>query len=354
MKKTSQKLMGTMLAVMGHLSAVFGIAAAGALLIVPLPHLKGVASQLGMVDRLWDMSAFAVFLHIGLASCLWALTYILFQLSRVRASERKTKGAIRLQRGSVMTETLVIMPIYLLLTFGMGQLAINNVGGILANVAAYEAARAAWVWKPEAEAGRMAVNDDVAIEKCRIAIAFVMMPVAPGDFLKLGAISSLGPYANKARMVAFGANIPGAGIISTNLPDFAGELSEAGVAALALGTRTTNQNSYASTIDGSSFVTRTVRKFTQAYLGTECTIAADHSVTMKYKHLCSMPYVGRVFGSVDTVGGVLGHYTTYTRTFGFRKQHNTPNTGMPANNWISWESDGDPGEDTTFDTSGYE
>ncbi len=352
MKNTFQRNAGRILVALGHLSAVAAIAMGVTLLIMPWRHARGIVGHLRDVPQLWEASAVPMLLHVGLAACLWASICIIVQLGRIRVAEMKKPAAIRLSKGTVITETLVVMPIYLLLTFGLGQLSINNVGGILANVASYEAARAAWVWQPEVDLGsgdrRMGITNGTAVEKCRIAVALVMMPVAPGDYAKLPMLNSAN--ADKARMMVLGANVPLMGVISTQVPAQAMGVAQAGVAALGAGDLGMNKLSYSATLGGSAFWLRSIRKFTTAFLAAKCEInAGDHSVRMTYRHHNAMPLVGRVFGSLqvlDAPGQRPGYYSDYVRNFGFRKQFNTPNKKLPKNNWInfpSYSSSYDPG-----------
>lgn len=317
---------------LGHLTATAAVTIVTALLVMPLQHAEGVVARLNSVPQLWEMSQLAIALHIALSACIWALVCIVYKLVRLRLAEQKRVATVKLSRGTVVTETLIVMPIFLMLTFGMAQLTINSIGGILANIAAYEAARAAWVWQPEEDASdkRMDLPEGTAEQKCRIAVAFAMMPIAPGDFLKNPALSS--DYGDKARMLALGANVPLSGVLS----DVLGEgLVGLGAGALGAGEyiALTGDASYNRALDTSSFAVRSVRKFTTAFLAAECDIKNDHSVEMKYKHYVAMPVVGRIFGTWDTIGpGLLpGYYGTYERTFGFRKQINTPNRKLPLN-----------------------
>lgn len=332
MKKWVKFIPGYALAALGHLAAIFGVALGTTLLVVPVEHAEGVASRLSSVPQLWEMSQLAIALHVGLSVCIWALLFIAYELVKIRVHEQKRVSTIKLSRGTIVTETLIVMPIFLVLTFGMAQLVINSIGGILANVAAYEAARAAWVWQPEEDATdrRMGLRDGTAEEKCRIAVAFAMMPVAPGDYLKLSTLDS--DYADDARLLALGANVPLSGVLS----DIIGEdLADLGAIGLGAGQYNSyDEHSYAVSLDSSSFLVRSVRKFTTAFLSARCAIQPDHSVQMQYIHHVTMPLVGPIFGErrlTDGIGLVPGYYSTYRRTFGFQRQAHPPNRRLPLN-----------------------
>lgn len=362
MKLKMGKTAGWALIAIGHVAGVALVALIVAIMIMPIDHAREVFARLQEVPALWSESSFPMLLHIGLSICIWAMGCILFQLARLRFGAERKKAPIRLSRGSVMTETLVIMPIFFLLTFGMAQLAINNIAGILANVAAYEAARAAWIWQPEEDAStkRMGITSGIAVEKCRIAVALVMTPVAPGEFF---SDPRLPTYASKMRVVALGAHVPFGGIISSTFPQLADLL--AGAASLSPYVAVRKWQSINTALDNASFARRTVMKFTHAFHASGCQIQADHSVKMTYMLQIAMPMMGPVmgekhapstspsefinsgFGDLDGVGGRWGYFATYERTFGFKKQVNVPNAAKPQNDLLNWskpdEGSFDPG-----------
>jgi len=226
----------------------------------------------------------------------------------------------------------VILPFFLLLTFGMSQMVINNIGGALANVAVYEAGRAAWIWKPEADAGRMGVNSAKALDRAKTAAAMVMTPVAPGDYFGNPSLDTEDAEAMRTALML------------THVPFVGGALpggSADAVALLALidpmafeGNRT-----FTNALDMSPFIIRTVKKFTHAYHATD--VAFDSTggrtgVKLEYKHHIAMPLMGPLFGSsgIDVVGLRGGYYAKYERTFGFKTQINTPNPALPAGPFI--------------------
>ena len=78
-------------------------------------------------------------LHLGISVCVWALFVILFHT--VRPDPTDVSRRFRATRGTVLTETLIVIPVALTLTFGLAQLAVMNVAGILANLASVQAGR---------------------------------------------------------------------------------------------------------------------------------------------------------------------------------------------------------------------
>lgn len=336
MKKMLPHLNGHVLSALGHLSATAMLTAGMALLVLPLDHAEGVFARLQAVPQLWEMSKFAIALHVGVAACLWALLFIVFQLVMLRVKEGKQVRHMKLATGTILTETLIVMPIFLLLTFGLGQLTINNIAGILANVASYEAARAAWVWQPEEDADdpRMGVEDGIAEEKCRIAVAFAMMPVAPAN-LDRESNKLNSRYADEARRLAAGANVPLSGALSEEFsPAILDTMFE--ISSIA----NTDDLAYGTALDSSDFLMRSLHKFTAAYQAAECDIKTDHSVAMTYKHRIAMPVVGPIFGesTEQKRTNIFGferttkvYIATYERKFGFTRQIATPNRKLPLN-----------------------
>lgn len=314
---------------LGHLGGVTLIASGIALLVLPLSTIKLVLSAHRVAPMMIQRSMASILLHIGLSACIWALGVILYKLwKRPRPQVIHRLG----QRGSVMTETLVVLPVFMLLSFGMAQLAVNNIGGILANVAVYEAARAAWVWQPEVDVTRVTkVTDSIVENRVRIAAAMVMLPVAPGDF----EVDSVDDDTFKSAREALALGQMPWGMLAggESIVNFVGGLN----------TKKAYQNnlSVARALDESSFLARTVRKFTGAYQATTVDISerqANESdqgsgnrtvVELTFKLQQAMPLTGRVFGELETIGGRKGYYNTYTRTYSFRTQPFKPNPNLP-------------------------
>ncbi len=118
----------------------------------------------------------------GLAACTWALLFITFQLFKANAASAKQRPALQRARGTVVTETLIILPIFFLLTFGLAQMALNSVAGLLTTLGTFHAARTAAVWGPEVRSGsrtRANISEGFANEKVRLAAAGVIAPAVP-------------------------------------------------------------------------------------------------------------------------------------------------------------------------------
>lgn len=331
---------GWLLMGVGHCAATMIVAAMISVIILPLGYIEPIARRVLGVDEIWAMSTTSLVIHVLLSACIWAFVVIIYQLIRLHRAERKTRS-LRLARGTVITETLIVMPVFFLLSFGMAQLAISNIAAILANVAAYQAARAAWIWQPEEDASekRMGIEDGIAVEKCRIAVALVMLPVANGEFLN---DPSLPTYASKMRVAAVGAHIPFGGTLTGLDPEVSDLLAGAASVRFRLAVR--DNQSVTRALDESSFILRTASKFTHAFQASSCTINGDHSVTMVYKLHVVMPLMGPLFGNsgFDVVEGRAGYFQDFTRELGLTKQVILPNAKQPVNKLIDFPTPDEP------------
>lgn len=331
----SSRPVSWVLACVGHVAAVSLIASGVAVLIVPMATLKLVFSAHQMAPAMIERSLPSILLHIGLSACIWALCVIAYKLwIRPRPKVLHRLG----QRGSVMTETLIVLPVFFVLCFGMAQLAVNNIGGILANVAVYQAARAAWIWQPEVGVTRVSteITQEDAENRVRIAAALVMTPVAPGDYKKDDEGNDA--FGKNREAMASSQDILGTVL---NIPDIMAGFEAGG------NTRATRNNlSLARALDESTFMTRTVRKFTHAYQATAVVIKTDSGrteVDMTYKLQQVMPIANRIFGEFDTVAGREGLFSVYKRTYSFRTQPFKPNSQTPdgVGNVPEQQPDGD-------------
>ncbi len=278
------------------------------------------------LEALWESAHHQAFLelawvelalHVGLAACLWALVVIGHEL--VTSREGSPRKTLRLEGGSVMTETLVILPIFFMLTFGIAQLAINNMAGLLANAAVFQAGRAAWLWSGEADVARNGVSTGKVEEMARIQAAAVLTPIAPAEFIQNPA--GLSDEAQQMRGVLLGGQMPA-------FSQDAGGPAKSAAPAFLAGDNMTNvsnkDSAFFRSFDTSGWRQRTVRKFTFAYHSTEITVingADEAGVNLRYHHHQAMPYIGKLFGDWRAdVGGRPGHYATIEREFTMPKQ----------------------------------
>lgn len=124
--------------------------------------------------------------HLGLSALVWLAVVVLVR--RAWKRDEKAKRVVKLQRGTALTEFLIILVPFLLLTSGLSQLAILNTAGLLADVAVFNAARAAWVWEAQEDSPASLVD-----AKARTAAALSLAPSAPSDFAtaEAGAVKDL-------------------------------------------------------------------------------------------------------------------------------------------------------------------
>ncbi|MFP4597902.1 MAG: TadE/TadG family type IV pilus assembly protein [Persicimonas sp.] len=246
--------------------------------------------------------------HVGLSVCLWAalclgVAVIRRQIARGRKLVQVAGSARR--AGTVMIETLIALPVLLMLIFGIAQLTINNIAGIFTNLATFQAARSAWLW--EGEPCRSIECDPE--ERARIQAAAVLTPVVPGALL-VGS-DALSPAADQMRGTLMGTQLPELNINS-------GEQGMQMATSAISGTRS-QTGSLGDAVDVSTFSTRTARKFTFAYHATDIDVFTPGPsvlrVEVTYRHHCAVPLVGYLFGEPDQVAGRSGYYSHIERVF---------------------------------------
>lgn len=306
---------------------LLGVCLVGGLLLVPFLNrvafdaIVSSAQQDGFFGLIWVDLA----LYMGLAACLWAMVVILFEV--VTSRRAPVHRALRLGRGSVMTETLIILPVFLLLTFGIAQLAINNVAGLLANTAAFQAGRTAWLWTSEADVQRSGVTSEMVRELTHVQAAAVLTPVAPGEFIQTTGGGS--QQFRQMRGILVGSQLFAFSSDSGNMGMSQANLLMAGDNMTSFSGR---DASFSRALDNSSWKQRTARKFTFAYHATEVRVinnGDEAGVELTYLHHQAFPLVGRIFGDPHfSIGGRKGFYAEMKRTFTLPKQRE-PNKARP-------------------------
>jgi hypothetical protein len=304
-----------------------GVASVATLLLVPyvdtltLQTFWEAAQHASFVELTWVDAM----LHVGLAACLWTLVVLLFEI--VTAKREPVSKLLNLERGSVMTETLVILPVFFLLTFGIAQLAVNNIAGLLANSAVFQAGRTVWLWSSEADEGRRGVSDSMVRKLAHAQAAAVLTPVAPGEFVQSAGASDV--HFEQMRGILLGSQQPS---MSTDT----GQDAMTAVSALLNGDNMSNESgrdsAFFRAFDTSSWPERTVRKFTFAHHATTITIVESSDeigVNLIYNHHQAFPMVGAIFGdSGPSPGGRSGYYAVLEREFTMPKQI-PPNPTVP-------------------------
>ncbi|TXD38228.1 pilus assembly protein [Lujinxingia vulgaris] len=294
---------------MGHVAATGLVALVGLVLVVGPAHLRAlleVELAQGMTPTRWLLPVAG---HLMLSAMVWALLFFGARtLKRFSARERSPR-LVR-ARGAVATETLIVMPVLLLLVFGLAQLAVVNIAGMLANYAAVQAGRAVWVWHPETqplndESARRGVTDAMVVDHARAQAAAALAPVAPGDHQMSGGEGSAVLERMRTMMMASQVESP---------PNDSGRMvQEAGFDAA-----TNEDAAFWRALDGSSFPERTSRKITFAFLATEVEVitrGSEVGASLTYQHYIAFPLVGAIFGEQSSVGGRSGSFSTITREF---------------------------------------
>ena len=250
---------------------------------------------------------------LGLAACAWGLVFITYLLAQSRIHVVRTTS-MRPSTGTIITETLIVLPVFFLLTFGLAQMGTSSIAGLLTTLGTYEAGRTLSVWGPEIGNDRApggATSQSTANEKARLAAAAVIAPATPELASGLQGCNQ-GNSLPKMRsgMVAAGLSPEAVPPLSIrNMPQ------AFGVSAFAL---------------------RGPTKLTLAYCATEVSWTSINSnpgdterneftTTVRYHHPAVFPLVGILFAADPGAGPwITPHVSTITRTYTMWSQL-TPN-----------------------------
>ncbi len=326
------------LIVMGiHLAGILAVAVAVAAVVLPGTH-AGMLWTVGLANgEIGRSLLLKAGIHIGLSTLIWfAVAAAVEAMWKKRHRLQPQQRMMRRSRGSVYLEFIMVLPVFLLLTFGMMQLTVINIGGALVRVAAYEGARAVWLWQPELAVGE--IDEDDLRDRARIAIALVMTPVAPGDFtMEVATDESTHEFKMMRKaMTARFHNSPENAIIEGAMGSLSFDESNV---------------SLAQALDSASIPERAYRKFTFSYLATTIddtvldTAAAEESLITEpdevgvhfvyYQHM-AMPFVDALFGQPhpdddpdDEFAGRSGNYFAWNAKFTFPPQRHRPNRVLP-------------------------
>ena len=311
-----------------HATGTAAVAVVTALLLLGTGHLQWLAgAHRNQGDLAMLLEPLAV--HLGLSGVLW--TVVALTLGGLLRRRRQPARHLRPSAGTAVTETLVVMPVLLLLILGTAQLAVNNIAGMLFNYGTSQAVRAAWVWQPEVEPlhggeGRMGVDEAWVEEMVRLRVAAAMTPVAPSNFASNRDIQSEQFKQLRAIFLSMQMVSP---------PDDAGRVT-LGDAHHLDDFATADELHFKNALDGGSFPRRTVRKLTSAYEAVdEVVIISDFfdedpivTVEITYLHQITFPLVGGVFGEPATVGQVQSSFLRMEQSFTYRAQR-APNAEVP-------------------------
>ena len=309
-----------------HLTGWLVMTVAIAWLAMGLDHIRWIVS----IHQSWGTSSMFVeelAFHLVLSALLWGIGYLVVV---GMARDRRHRRGLARARGTALTETLIVMPVLLLLILGTAQLAVNNIAGMLINYGTSQAARTAWVWHPEVEPigggeGRMGVDDEWVEEMATLRIAAAMTPVAPAVFASERGITS--DQFEQMRAIFLAGQLP------QPRTDAGGDVLNDATRLDAF--NAADELSFKNALDGGSFAQRTVRKFTSAYEATDVTVVEETlgdepyiGVEVEYMHQITFPLVGRVFGESATVGQTRSRFLRMEREMTYRAQR-PPNAELP-------------------------
>lgn len=257
-------------------------------------------------------------LILGLAGCAWALMFIIFQLAKSHV--QRPKHVLKKARGTVITETLVVLPAFFLLTFGLAQMAINSIAGILSTLASYEVSRSLTSWSVEEGNNRApggAPNHTYIQQKMRLHAAMVIAPVTP-------EFSQAAPCNLPFSVTSALDGIRGIGTNSWGSTSGQGRVFSM---AEAFGHRTFAERG-PSKLAGAYCAIQV--NWTNVNPDTTSTLRSDFTTRLDYYHPAAMPIIGWIF--TNTGGGThpwaTNNVTRIERSYRLRT-YVTPNTFLP-------------------------
>lgn len=245
---------------------------------------------------------------VGVSACLWALIWISGLWVLESRKERRRLSVVR-TRGTIMTEFLIVLPIYLLLTSGLAQLSVNSSAKVLTSLATFQAGRTAWLWEAETRSGnvRNGATKADGVERARIAAASVLAPVVPAEFFGTCSYSATFDETSRA-MTLMPANL-------------ARGLSIGQVQA------SPENRFYNVAFDDSVMLERAGKKLFLAY----CHTSVDYSMggrgiktNVTYNHLNAFPWFAYIFGEPKISAGNFAYYSV------MRAEYSLP-LQIPAN-----------------------
>ena len=260
--------------------------------------------------------------HLGLCALVWATFYM--GAGRLRSLWSAGAAPIKLGArplGSVLTETLIVLPVALILIMGIAQLTLVNIAATLADLAVIQSARTAWIWMPEAVEGRFNVDRSLVRQKARVAAAAVLAPSASSDFggFRKDSDPDYTRTFQKTMGAIYGAQIEGGG--GNDVGAYSQTRAEQ---KLTPGQDMEGENfSFFMAFDATSFEERSARKFFNSWAHTEIKLVENHSnvgVRMTHHFIVLMPLVAGIFGEHKQINGKYGYFLTFEREYTLRKQ----------------------------------
>lgn len=321
--------------VVGSMLHVLGVTVVFLILLVPYMDSGFVDAYMTALSyeefRTFGLAEW--FIHLGLSCCVWTLLYLTYRIVAKKRHKLRAVRTVRATRGSVLTEFLIILPVWMLISMGLMQLCITNVAGILTNLATFQAARSVWVWAGEAQGNRLGVGYTTVMSKARVQAAMSLAPVAPGDY-----------FHDPFFFVSDDLKAARAGMLAQQLPLLTADQGALGYplayvleledpkGLITMGSK--RGLSLSRSLDSSSFRLRSVRKLTWAYHATTVVpiyIGPAAGAVVVYRHQIAMPLVPQFFGQKSMVMGRQGYYLPITRTFTYVSQR-AANSQYPGGN----------------------
>ena len=245
--------------------------------------------------------------------CCWVLGWASVKMMGRVDSKREVRR-VRI-KGQVLLETLIVIPVLLVLILGSVQFALRMTAGLLTTLGAYQAGRAASIWYPETEVDRRsAVTLDVVKDKAKLAAASSIAPAAPANFAGKGC-SDTSASASFEKMQK---GMEG-GIKLDPIPGSVAGLKDLKTA----GGRSQLVLSHA--FDSMSMKGRAVKKLQSAYCNIEVSgpeVDSDRQITttITYRHQAVVPIAEVLFGEPKTHNGMYGYYSEIVRSYTTRLQ----------------------------------
>ena len=293
-------LWGARLAVHGFATVVLTVLLFG--LTIGWTGAQTVAAAMGQPDFYFEW--WRLGLLMGLSGCLWALVVIAALWIRASGQGRSVRRVVAAKRGTVATETLIILVPFLLLTSGLAQLAILEMSVILAHVAAYQGARTAWVWFPETTRPGRTTSAAEITNRARVAVALVMTPTAPEAY-QVSGLGNAAAIKNRNFMRAYFEPAFATGSASSTFTSVGGAADHIDL-------------HYHKAFDTGTMQDRAARKFSMAYHATNVNLITGGQVgiDMTYQQNCVFPWFAYIWGGgLASVGGRSGYYTQIQRRY---------------------------------------
>lgn len=320
MKTPTNKIIASIVSVAVHTFAVLVISALTAWMVLDTQSIQSYVEAISGNVVALDWAGLA--LHVGLAACFWAMIVIMFKLVTDKETKRHRR-VLKKSIGTVATETLIIIPPFLLLTSGMSQLTMLNIAGMLSDYAAFQGARAVMLWQPEEQINRFPVSsscdmnaDNSTCTRARTAVAFALAPSAPSNFqLSFSQPNPSAQSFKRARGVMVAGFSGGTGASGYGKGNRAITFNR--------GQRGSMRNvTYTEAFDTHRFSVRAARKASNAYMSLDTfsiTRGGNVGVDFTYKYQLVFPWFGAIFGKRAGTGT---YYSPIRRTYSLPAQPN--------------------------------